>query len=223
MIVAERKPLPEIIANLKEHRRIIIAGCETCVAECHSGGQKEVEILVSQLRLAFKDAGLKIEVSGCSIERQCEPEMIEERAAEILKNDAVLSLACGVGVQEMARRFLPLPVYPGLNTTFMGAHTQSGVWEERCAGCGDCILDITGGICPVARCPKNLLNGPCGGTTADGKCELDDDMPCVWVEIIERLRKLGRERELVNIIPAKNWETTRDGGVRKLIREDIAD
>lgn len=223
MIVAERKPLPEILEKLKKHKRIIIAGCETCVAECHSGGEKEVEILVSQLRLAFQSEKLTAEISGCSIERQCEPEMIEERAPEILKHDAVLSLACGVGVQEMARRFLPLPVYPGLNTTFMGAHIQSGVWEERCAGCGDCILDLTAGICPLARCPKSLLNGPCGGTTDKGRCELSDDLPCVWVEIIERLRQLGRYHELKKIIPAKNWETARDGGVRKLVRDDISD
>lgn len=221
MIVAERKPFPEILEKLQKHKKVIIAGCETCVAECHSGGEKEVEILASQLRIAFRKKKIPIEISECSIERQCEPEMIEEYAEEILKHDAVLSLACGVGVQEMAQRFTSIPVYPGLNTTFMGTHVKGGVWEERCAGCGDCILDLTAGICPIARCPKSLLNGPCGGTTDEGKCELSDDIPCVWAEIVERLRERGQLHNLEQIIPSKDWETARDGGVRKYVREDL--
>jgi ferredoxin len=221
MIVAERKPFSEILEKLRGHKKIIIAGCETCVAECHSGGQKEVEILASQLRIACRKKKIPLEISECSIERQCEPEMIEEHAPEILKHDAVLSLACGVGVQEMAGRFLPLPVYPGLNTTFMGAHTEKGEWEERCRGCGDCILDITAGICPVTRCAKSLLNGPCGGTTPEGMCELSDETPCAWAQIFERLRQLGQLHKLEEIIPSKNWETGRSGGMRKLIREDL--
>lgn len=221
MIVAERKPLPEILKKLAGHKKITVAGCETCVAECRSGGKKEVEVLASQLRLAFAKKKAPVKIAECSIERQCEPEMIEECAAELAGRDAVLSLACGIGVQEMARRFADIPVYPGLNTTFLGAHTGSGVWEERCGGCGDCILDLTAGVCPVARCSKSILNGPCGGTTADGNCELSDDTPCAWAEIVERLRRLGRLDDLKRIIPVKDWETARDGGPRRLVREEI--
>lgn len=221
MIVAERKALQEIIEKLGGHRKIIVAGCATCVAECHSGGEKEVEILASQLRIAFGEREVPIEISECCIERQCEPEMIEEYAGRVSMHDAVLSIACGVGVQEMALRFASVSVYPGLNTTFMGAHTRGGVWEERCAGCGDCILDITAGICPIARCSKSLLNGPCGGTS-NGKCEVSDDIPCAWAEIVERLSERGQLDTLERIIPSKNWATARDGGPRKLVREEIA-
>ncbi|MDO9541032.1 MAG: methylenetetrahydrofolate reductase C-terminal domain-containing protein [Kiritimatiellia bacterium] len=221
MIVAQRKPLEEIIAKLEPFKKIIVAGCETCVAECHAGGKKEVEILASQLRIAFSRKMAPIEISECCIERQCEPEMIEPCAEHVMAQEAVLSIACGIGVQQMAERFPDIPIFPGLNTTFMGTHAKPTQWEERCAGCGNCVLDLTAGICPIARCSKSLLNGPCGGTH-DGKCEVSDDIPCVWVEIVERLTKCGKQGQLRQIIPPKEWNTARDGGPRRLIREEAA-
>ncbi|NLB54605.1 MAG: hypothetical protein GX811_02350 [Lentisphaerae bacterium] len=222
MIVAERKPFDEIIAKLEGYSKIIVAGCATCVAECRAGGQREVEILASQLRIAFKAAGKVVEVGECCIERQCEPEMVEEYAELLAGYEAILSIACGVGVQDLAARFTDISVYPGLNTTFMGTHSSPGLWEERCAGCGNCLLDLTGGICPIARCSKSLLNGPCGGTN-DGKCEVSDDIPCAWAEIVERLRAKGQLANLAKIIPPKDWATARDGGPRRLTREDLAE
>ena len=220
MIVAERKPFPEIMEKLQGHSKVLVAGCATCVAECRAGGVKQVEVLVSQLRIASKEQGTAIEITECCIERQCEPEMVEEFAETILQHEAVLSLACGVGVQELATRFPERTVYPGLNTTFMGAHTGGGVWEERCAGCGNCGLDKTAGICAIARCSKSLLNGPCGGTD-DGKCEVSSDIPCAWAEIVKRQRELGQLQDLERILPAKDWSTARDGGPRTLAREEM--
>ncbi|MBI5374427.1 MAG: methylenetetrahydrofolate reductase C-terminal domain-containing protein [Candidatus Schekmanbacteria bacterium] len=220
MIVAQRKPLQEIIEKLEKHKKVLIAGCATCVAECRSGGQKEVELLASQLRIAFADKKISIKISECCIERQCEPEMIEEHAQKVLEQDVVLSIACGVGVQEMSLRFADITILPGLNTTFMGTHAKQNSWEERCGGCGNCILDLTMGICPIARCSKSLLNGPCGGTH-DGKCEISEDTPCAWALIVERHKEKGKLEQMESIIPPKDWSTSRDGGPRVLAREEL--
>ena len=130
-------------------------------------------------------------------------------------------MACGCGVQEIARRFKEKPVLPAVNTAFMGASERQGVWAERCQGCGDCVLGLTGGICPIARCSKRLLNGPCGGST-NGKCEIDPDVDCAWQLIWDRLKALGIEDRYEENMPAKDWRTSRDGGPRKIIREDLA-
>jgi ferredoxin len=220
MIVAEQKPFAEITAKLEKHDKVIVAGCATCVAECHAGGKKETEVLASQLRIHFKDKKADLKVSECLIERQCEPEMVEEHAAALEAHDGVLSLACGIGVQQLAERFPDLSVYPGLNTTFLGTHAEPAVWAERCAACGDCILDRTAGVCPMARCSKRLLNGPCGGTNKD-KCEVNDDIPCAWAEIVKRLKARGALDQLAGMFPAKYWSSARDGGPRRLVREDI--
>lgn len=221
MIVAQRKPFEEIISKIEHFKKIIVAGCATCVAECHAGGQKEVELLAAQLRIALNRKMVPVEISECCIERQCEPEMIESCAAQIMKQEAVLSIACGIGVQQMAERFPNLQIFPGLNTTFLGTHAAPTLWEERCAGCGNCLLDSTAGICPIARCSKSLLNGPCGGSH-DGKCEVSDDIPCAWTEIVKQMTKRGKLDQLMQIIPPKEWNTARDGGTRRLIHEEAA-
>jgi hypothetical protein len=134
--------------------------------------------------------------------------------------EAVVSLACGVGVQFTAEKYQNLPVYPGVNTLFMGANEMRGVWSERCQGCGQCLLAHSGGICPVSRCAKRILNGPCGGSTA-GKCEISKELPCGWQLIIDRLKALGRMDDYEKISPIKNWSTERAGGPRKVVREDL--
>jgi len=118
---------------------------------------------------------------------------------------AVLSLACGAGVQFVAERHPAVPVYPALNTVFVGVDRDVGWYEENCRTCGDCILGETGGICPVTRCAKGLFNGPCGGTTLDGKCEVDPNVPCAWFQIHERLEKQGRLDLIRKIRPAREW------------------
>ena len=123
----------------------------------------------------------------------------------------MVSLGCGVGVQTLAERFPKIRVVPGLNTKFMGLPTKTGEWEERCQACGNCVLDRTGGVCPIARCSKQLLNGPCGGSQ-NGKCEISEDVPCAWQLIWERMTSLGREQELLKVQPPKDWSTSRDGG-----------
>lgn len=221
MIVAQRKPFDEIYAVAKQYKSVLLLGCGTCVTVCMAGGEKEVGILASQLRLTARERGDAFDVDEHTIVRQCDAEFFDEAtAAKIAKAEAVISMACGVGVQFSVERFPKIKVYPALNTKFYGAAVEQGVWSERCAGCGECILDKTGGICPIARCSKSLLNGPCGGS-ADGKCEIDKNVQCAWQLIYDRMTALGRLEELEEILPAKDWSTARDGGPRTITREDM--
>ena len=222
MITAERKPLEEIIGCVKPYRRILLVGCNECVTVCAAGGRKEVGLLSSALQLKFMKEGQTLDIKEMTLERQCDPEYVEELAPFIDQADAVLSMACGCGVQEVARRYKNLAVYPALKTKFMGDSERQGVWAERCQGCGDCHLGLTGGICPIARCSKRLFNGPCGGST-NGKCEISPEVDCVWQLIWDRLKALGMEDRYEDIMPAKNWQTSRGGGPRKIIREDLAE
>jgi len=220
MIVAEQKPLAEIKKMVAPYRKLLILGCGTCVKTCFAGGEDEVAALASALRLAFKMEGRAIEIEEQTVERQCEDEFIQEAAEAAARNEAVLSLACGAGVQDIARRFGNVPVLPGVNTTFMGVLEKPGLFTEECSGCGDCVLETFGGICPVTRCAKKLLNGPCGGSRA-GKCEVNPDTDCAWQMIIDRLRALGRTDNLKTYIPAKNWRPGTAGGPRRVLREDL--
>jgi len=220
MIVAERKPIEEIIAFVKNCKKILIVGCNECVTVCYAGGKKEVGILASALKMAFTKEGKELEITEVTLERQCDHEYLEEIRNIIEDYDAVISLACGVGVQFMAEKYLRTPIFPGVNTCFMGVTEERGVWSERCQACGQCILGQTAGICPISRCAKRLLNGPCGGST-NGKCEINKEVDCAWQLIIDRLKELGRLDDYDVLIPIKDWSTERAGGPRKVIREDL--
>lgn len=221
MIVAKQKPIEEIIEEVKGFEKILIAGCNECVTVCEAGGKKEVAVLASALRMYFMNQGNDVKIDEVTLERQCDHEYLEEIRNRIDQYDAVISLACGVGVQFMAEKYMSKPVYPGVDTSFMGVTEERGVWAERCQGCGQCILARTGGICPVSRCAKRLFNGPCGGS-AQGKCEIDKEVACAWQLIIDRLNELGRlEEDYEKLAPIKDWSTERAGGPRKVVREDV--
>jgi ferredoxin len=220
MITGEQKSLEEIQALLGDAEKVLVVGCGTCVTVCFAGGSREAQILSSSLRMASKLNGHPQDVTDVTVQRQCEWEYLDEIEKEIADADIVLSLACGIGVQAIAEHFPNTWVVPGLNTTFLGIPLEQGVWEERCAACGDCILGLTGGICPIARCSKSLLNGPCGGSE-DGHCEIDPDVPCAWQLIFDRLTSMGKQDVLLELQKPKNWQVSRDGGPRKIIREDL--
>lgn len=220
MIVADQKPLNEIKAMLKDCRKVLAVGCGTCVTVCFSGGRQEVGILSASLRMSTELEGAAIAVDEAMVQRQCEEEFIAPLQEEVKDYDAILSLGCGVGVQSLAQQFPGTYVVPALNTKFMGFPSEPGVWEERCQGCGNCVLHLTGGICPVSRCSKQLFNGPCGGSQG-GMCEVDPETECAWHAIIEKQLELGLLEEMMEIQPAKDWSTSRDGGHRRIVREDI--
>ncbi len=221
MITAQRKPFEEIYQRARGHRSILVLGCGSCVTVCMAGGETEALTLSQQLELAARERGDRLEVRTHTITRQCDREFFNDDAARLIREaDAVLSMACGVGVQFCGECFPGAVVYPALNTQFFGATVEQGVWAERCAGCGECLLADTGGVCPVARCAKNLLNGPCGGSQ-DGKCEVNDQQDCAWQLIFDRMKSASRLEYFTKVKAPKDWSRSGSGGPRKIVREDV--
>ena len=222
MIIAERKPLIEIKSFVENYKKILIVGCGTCATVCLAGGETEVKVVASGLRICFLKEDKEIEILEDCITRQCEPEFVTKILERVKKEEveAVLSLGCGVGVNFLAEKLETTPVFPGVNTEFFGAAVEPGVWVEMCAGCGNCILHLTGGICPIARCSKSILNGPCGGSK-DGKCEISPDIDCGWYLIVERMKKIGTLHIFEEIIPPRDWSTSHHGGPRRVIHEEV--
>ena len=220
MIVADRKTVPEIRDMIQRHRRVLLLGCGTCVTVCLAGGEREVGILGSALRMSLKLIGRgDVAVDECTIERQCEDAFLDALAPRVSDYDAICSFGCGAGVQALAERFPTTAVYPGLNTQFIGILESQGVWAEKCAGCGSCRLGEFAGVCPITRCAKRLLNGPCGGSR-DGVCEVRPDLPCAWQLIYDRAKALGVLDGFEAIAAPHDWSTGLDGGPRRVVRED---
>ena len=218
MIVAQRKSIPDLLAIVEKHRKLLLLGCGTCVTVCLAGGQREVSIIASALRMAARLKGRPLEVEELTVERQCDNVFIEQAADAIKSHEAVLSLGCGAGVQAIAERYASKPVYAGLDTAFIGILEERGVWAEKCAACGSCVLHQYGGVCPVTRCAKHMLNGPCSGSRED-RCEVNPERPCAWQLIYQRLKEIGQLDQLKTIKPPKNWRPSQAGGCRTIIRE----
>ncbi len=219
MITAERKPLSEIKETIAPYKKVLVAGCGSCVAECASGGEKEVGLLASLLRMDAKNEGRELDIKEITLDRQCVYQFIDQLTEFIDKYDAVLSLGCGAGVQAVAEVFPKAVIIPALNTTFIGETKEAGLWIENCRGCGDCKLGYFAAVCPVTRCAKGLYNGPCGGSK-DGKCEVDPDTPCAWQLIITRLDESGRLDLMEKVYPPADWSKQQGKGPRKIVRED---
>lgn len=218
MIVVRQKPIDEICAMVARHRRVLLVGCNTCAAVSLAGGETEVNTLVEALRLAMSRRGTQVEFEGTVLQRQCEPEFLEK--LDTGDFDAVLSLGCGAGVALLATDN-DMPVYPALDTLFIGAAKGLATWQAECSACGSCVLGETAGICPMTRCAKGIMNGPCGGVK-DGRCELGD-RDCAWVLIYDRLEKLGHSEEFGNAGSPKDhsvksscceWNVNLPGGDR---------
>jgi len=205
MIVAKRKPFEEIKEMIKGYKKVLNLGCGTCVSVCLSGGEKEVQVLNSELIMARKLEDNPIELDGKSVERQCDREFLEELDPMVGEYDAIISMACGAGVQFVAERYPDIPVLPMVDTTFIGVNQDVGWYEERCRSCGSCVMGLTGGICPVTMCAKGLYNGPCGGTNK-GNCEISNEQPCAWHMIYERLAKQNRLDIIMEFTPAQDWQ-----------------
>jgi len=213
MIVGDRKPFEEIKESLAGYRKVLVLGCGTCVSVCMAGGEKEVELLASQLRMSSKLDGNEMEVGEETLVRQCDREYIEPIIEKAREYDAVLSMACGAGVQLVADVLAPLPVVPALNTRFIGVAEGEGVWVERCRACGNCVVGLYAGVCPIARCPKSILNGPCGGSSG-GRCETDPDRECAWALILDRLTKQGKLDSILGVAPPKDFSAQDNPGKR---------
>jgi hypothetical protein len=219
MITAEQKPLDEIRGMIARYKRILVLGCGSCVAECAAGGEKETAVLASALRMAAKMNGEDVLIKEKTLDRQCVREFVVLLDDVIGGYDAVLSLGCGAGVQAVADMYPEIPIIPALNTEFIGETKDQGYWVESCLGCGDCMLYEFGGVCPLARCSKHLMNGPCGGSR-NGCCEVNPDVPCAWQLIIDRLQGFEALDRLEKIHPPKDWSRKQGVGPRRILRED---
>ena len=219
MITAEQKPIDEIRGMIAPYKRILVLGCASCVAECAAGGEKETAMLASALRMAARMEKQGVEIEEKTIDRQCVNEFIVLLDDIIDKYDTILSLGCGAGVQAVGDMFPEIPIIPALNTEFLGETKNQGLWVENCLGCGDCMLYYFGGICPLARCSKQLFNGPCGGSV-NGKCEINPDLDCAWQLIIDRLSRFDALDRLEEVYPPKDWSKKQGSGPRKIVRED---
>jgi hypothetical protein len=204
MVVTKEKPIDEILDFLLPYTNILVVGCDGCTQPPR--GVKEAEVLSQLLTLGGRQRGKDLNFKVTSVAKQCDSFLLANSLkTQIEGSEAILSLSCGVGVQTMAEVFPEFVVFPAQNTLFIGMENrEENVLLEYCAACGDCLLDSTGGICPIARCSKHLLNGPCGGSQG-GKCEVDPSIPCAWQLTIERLTKLGQLDKLGKIVPPKNW------------------
>jgi len=205
MIVTSRKPLDEILGFISPYRNVLIAGCDGCTQPPR--GLREAEILAQLLEIGGKKRKKVFNFKTTTIAKQCDDYITDDALKALVeKADAVLSLACGIGVQTIAELYPGLPVFPAQNTHFRGAEMrEQGIMEVRCGGCGDCLLALTGGICPVVRCTKSLLNGACGGAK-DGKCELDPERDCGWCLIYEQLKKLKKLDLLKEYRPPRDYQ-----------------
>jgi len=212
MIIAEQKQMEEIQHMVAPYHRILLVGCGACVTFCSAGGAEQVDNLAEALVSENKE----IFVEKTTIPRQCADRFIDRLEEKIGNHEAILSMACGNGVQAIASRFPDKPVLPALNTQFIGVEKETGVWTENCQACGDCILWRTGGVCPVTRCAKSLLNGACGGAS-EGKCEVSRDRPCAWQEIYYALKRLDMLHYLKEKPQVKDWPVHPG----RVVREDL--
>jgi ferredoxin len=205
VIKAKQKPIREITDALKPYGRILNVGCGGCVSVCLAGGQKEVQLLNDELSHTWQREKTDKRIESHTVERQCSPEFLEDLADRTAACDCILSMACGAGVQLLSERFPGKPVFPAVNTRFIGVDRNLGWYEEKCRACGECVLGYTGGVCPVTRCAKSIFNGPCGGTQ-DGKCEVDKEVPCAWYDIYKRLKDQNRLDNILKIRAPMVWQ-----------------
>lgn len=198
MIIQKQKAYENIEEMLAPYQKVFIGGCTECATACKTGGEDEVAEMKERLEAAGKTVtGTAIFDSACL--RGEVREVSREHQEQIEAADAILTLFCGAGVQTVGNYHEDTPVVPGVDALFVGETIRAGKYTEQCRACGDCLLDVTGGICPLTRCAKALLNGPCGGYTEDGKCEVDPDTDCAWLLIFERLKtrdQLDKIREM---------------------------
>jgi len=219
MIVIKRKPLEEILSYIEGHDKILVLGCQECPYGCATGGEEAVKKLAEEIKNKMIDLGKSIEILEKTLIRLCELRYVKSINDLIKDVKAIVTLSCGVGVNLIADIYFEIEVYPGMNTLFLGAELREGIFIEKCRACGDCIVGYTAGLCPITRCPKNMLNGPCGGCK-NGVCEVRKGLPCVWYQIIKRLKKRGKLEKLMEIWEAKDWRSLYGKGIREL-REEL--
>ena len=211
--ITEQKPLEEILGYLEKCESVYLIGCGTCATLCRTGVKDEL----IEMKARLEEAGKKV-VGWLLMPTACDEltrDALIANQKEIAKADCILALTCATGVQTIAFYLdTPKPVYPGLNTLFLGTEQTPGHFIEACLQCGSCVLGRTAAICPLVRCAKSVLNGPCGGS-AGGKCEIASGVPCAWQLIYDRLADMGRLEDMDEMAPLKDWSKGVSGGPRR--------
>lgn len=203
MIITEQKPFKEVLDRLDGCERIVVLGCGRCATSCDTGGEKQVE----ELRARLEAEGKNVVHTGV-VEAQCDERLSARELRRVEGDyDCIVSMGCGSGASAI-NDLVEVPVISALNTLFLGVIRRKNLYEERCSMCGECVLGLTLGICPVTRCSKGLLNGPCGGSS-EGKCEVDGEKDCAWTLIIDKLEKNDKLGNIENIWAPKNYRTSR--------------
>lgn len=207
MIITEQKPLQEIIDSLKGYTKIFLVGCGECATTCKTGGKDELLKMQQELEKQGKTV-----LGMCIPDAPCVAAQIKSELAKNIKTlretEAILVLACGLGAQSVKDNDrIGLEVLPACNTLFGAVMDAKGDFYEKCSMCGECVLDVTSGICPITLCPKGLLNGPCGGVDK-GKCEVDKDKDCAWVLIYKELEKRNKLDNIKKIKEPKDFKKT---------------
>ncbi len=210
--ITAQKPIEEILTFVEKCQHVHIIGCGTCATLCHTGGKTEV----INMKKTLEDNGKKV-TGWMVMPTACDEltgEALRQESENIKAADCILAMVCSTGVQTIVFHLKEhKPVYPALNTLFLGVEDTPGHFTELCLYCGSCVLGRTAAICPLVRCAKSLLNGPCGGSSG-GKCEVSKDVPCAWQMIYDRLVETGRLDEMDDIVPLKDWSTSVTGGPR---------
>ncbi len=184
MIVSRKKPTEDLLKMLAGVKKVGLVGCKSCASACAVGGEKEC----NELKALLEEQGF--EVVGIVLpDESCHKMLVRRDVKPLAEAEAIVSLACGSGCQTVAEN-VKVPVYPANDTIFVGQTERVGMFHEMCRTCGDCVLGETGGICPMTKCAKSLVNGPCGGQK-NGKCEVDPNNDCAWILIYKRLESLG--------------------------------
>lgn len=213
MIVSKQKPFTEILATLEPVSRIFLIGCAKCATVCKSGGEEQLWQMQEDLTAAGKEVtGSLVIDEACHMLRVQRD--LRSKEEQVKNAEALLVLACGAGVQSVSTASDRLTV-AGLDTLFLGNIRRFGQFEQRCSLCGHCILNETGGICPVTICPKGLLNGPCGGMDK-GKCEVNPEAECAWCQIYQRLHDRGEQAPLSAANPPRDFSRNFRPGSLKL-------
>ena len=203
MIITKQKEFKEILKALEGQRKVFIVGCGECSTTCKTGGEDDVKKIKTALEKAGKTVtGYCIPSAPC-VAAKVKLDLVKNRKT-IELSDAILVLACGLGIQSVKDNLrLDKPIHVGCDTLFMGQIDAANSFLERCRACGDCVLEMTGLICPITRCPKSLLNGPCGGQNK-GKCEVDKDKDCAWILIYNELKKQNKLNLFKQVNPPKD-------------------
>ncbi|MCI8418783.1 MAG: 5,10-methylenetetrahydrofolate reductase [Lachnospiraceae bacterium] len=200
MIITQKKPIEELMAMLEGATKIALLGCGSCATACATGGEKELKEMTAYLESHGKKVVATAMSDYCCMNMSTKTCMKKLAAAQ---PDAVVCMSCGDGVQ-VAAKHIGVPVYPSNNTMFLGESVRLGLFEEACHLCGNCVLGTTGGICPISRCAKSLVNGPCGGQK-NGKCEVNPENDCAWIMIYHKLEELGQLDKLTQTRPDKGY------------------